>query len=522
MIVCRDCGQRNTDRDTFCGACGRFLEWTGERVAEKESPVLAEARAELVAPKKAWWRRTLDTMLGGPVDIEGREIDLTAEPGAAGSAGAKKGAVAAPAAAPKKAAPPPPPPPAKKKVGPPPPPTKKKTVAPPPGKTAAPAKAGSPAPPPGKSGSPAPPPGKADSSAKSGSPAPPAKSGSPAPPPGKADPPARSGAPAPPGKADSPAKSGSSVPPPAKSGSSASSAKAASAGDAAALVVPVEAAVEPDELPPTAAAVPARPKHRAAPTRKLRPGELICGECGEGNQPTRKFCARCGEALTNAERVRVPWWRRFRRRPAKVLKAGARPGRGGRGRKVTRTVFRRVRRYAFVVVLLFGLAAGFYPPLRTYVTQKFADLRQDVAGVVEQTMSPARPVGVTASAESPDHGGRLAFDQFANTYWAAPYVQNGLPSLTVDLGKPTTLARVIITSGAAADYTTKHRPSIVNLAYSNEKSDTFTLADTPKPQEFTLRNGLAAQTVRIQVLDVYPAEGGTEVAMAEIEFFSLT
>src|ERR1700722_2979677 len=31
MIVCRKCGYRNADDDTFCGTCGGFLEWTGEK-----------------------------------------------------------------------------------------------------------------------------------------------------------------------------------------------------------------------------------------------------------------------------------------------------------------------------------------------------------------------------------------------------------------------------------------------------------------------------------------------------------
>jgi len=32
VIVCKQCGHHNEDSDTFCGSCGRFLEWTGERV----------------------------------------------------------------------------------------------------------------------------------------------------------------------------------------------------------------------------------------------------------------------------------------------------------------------------------------------------------------------------------------------------------------------------------------------------------------------------------------------------------
>ena len=33
MIVCKECGFKNTDADSFCGACGGFLEWTGEKQA---------------------------------------------------------------------------------------------------------------------------------------------------------------------------------------------------------------------------------------------------------------------------------------------------------------------------------------------------------------------------------------------------------------------------------------------------------------------------------------------------------
>ena len=39
MIVCKSCGFRNTAADSFCGSCGAFLEWTGEKVeAPKPAP----------------------------------------------------------------------------------------------------------------------------------------------------------------------------------------------------------------------------------------------------------------------------------------------------------------------------------------------------------------------------------------------------------------------------------------------------------------------------------------------------
>ena len=39
MIRCRECGTINDETAGFCGGCGQFLEWTGERVdAEAGQP----------------------------------------------------------------------------------------------------------------------------------------------------------------------------------------------------------------------------------------------------------------------------------------------------------------------------------------------------------------------------------------------------------------------------------------------------------------------------------------------------
>ncbi len=46
MIVCKKCGFNNADADTFCGSCGAFLEWTGEKVVP---PALAEPVPETPA-----------------------------------------------------------------------------------------------------------------------------------------------------------------------------------------------------------------------------------------------------------------------------------------------------------------------------------------------------------------------------------------------------------------------------------------------------------------------------------------
>ncbi|GAB1513174.1 zinc ribbon domain-containing protein [Actinophytocola sp. KF-1] len=291
------------------------------------------------------------------------------------------------------------------------------------------------------------------------------------------------------------------------------------ANDAGALVVPVARLEE--ELPPQPEAPAAPVVTRAAPTRKVRPGEKVCPECGEGNQPVRKFCGRCGHSLAEAVVVRVPWWRRiFRRRGPKVLGAGKRPGNvavAGAGKRVLRFA----RRGFWVVLLVFSLLAGVYPPLRTTVVDWFQAARDKVTNAAEQTFNPVRPVAVTASAESPGHPGKAAVDQFTDTYWAAPWSRERGPLLTLDLGKPTTVVKLIVTSGAKNEFAARHRPSLVVLSYSNEKSDTVLVRDTPEPQEFTLSNGIGAREVRVQVLDVYPAEGATEVALTELELFAI-
>ena len=50
MIVCKKCGFNNSDADAFCGSCGAFLEWTGEKVAPAPAPEPAHVAPEPAAP----------------------------------------------------------------------------------------------------------------------------------------------------------------------------------------------------------------------------------------------------------------------------------------------------------------------------------------------------------------------------------------------------------------------------------------------------------------------------------------
>jgi hypothetical protein len=103
---------------------------------------------------------------------------------------------------------------------------------------------------------------------------------------------------------------------------------------AAPQAAPVEGQLPQPRPLETTAPVSARTARRAIrktqPTRQLQPGELICGECGEGNAPARKFCKRCGHSLASAETVRRPVWKKlWPTKKVKTLEVGERPGRAG-------------------------------------------------------------------------------------------------------------------------------------------------------------------------------------------------
>ena len=59
--------------------------------------------------------------------------------------------------------------------------------------------------------------------------------------------------------------------------------------------------------------------------RPPKPGDLVCGECWQGNDPARKSCSRCGYTLSEAEVAGAqvtedPWWRRTHNRRCRKIK----------------------------------------------------------------------------------------------------------------------------------------------------------------------------------------------------------
>jgi hypothetical protein len=297
-----------------------------------------------------------------------------------------------------------------------------------------------------------------------------------------------------------------------------------------ALVAPVSKAepappAEPVERVPQAARPKAPAVTRTAPERKLRPGDLICGACGEGNLPTRKFCGRCGESLATAEVVSAPWWRRlFRRRGPKVVTAA----KHGKRKRTTfgfgdaaRRVYRVARVVVGVVVLLGGVLYAAYPPFRTTINGEITGVKQDVTQKVDTVFVPVHASKVVASASAKGHPVSLAVDEVLNTYWQAPAAQGEFPSLTLTFQHPVTLERMIVHSGVPAAYTAHGRPSQLVLIYSNQESESLDLKDTSKPQTVNISHALRVSSVRLEVASTYSGGKPPDVAISEIELFAL-
>jgi hypothetical protein len=290
------------------------------------------------------------------------------------------------------------------------------------------------------------------------------------------------------------------------------------------LVVPIvdRGLEQPDEVTPQVSRPRPAPVKRTAPTARPRPGELICGECGEGNTATRKFCRRCGHSLAEAAVVKIRWWRRLRRKP-RTLAAGSRPRRPGDGkaRRAVQTSVRRARAAIGVMMLAFAALAGFYPPVRTLVTQQVGNVKHKIEGVAETALTPVRPVSVKGPQVSADHPSKAAFDTFANTSWIALWDRNKEPALTVQLDHPVALRKVIVTNGDSKNFAASIRPATLVFKYSNEKSDIVQLTDQPKPQEVTLTHAVGVSSFTVTVINIYPAQDAKALALSEIELFGL-
>ena len=453
MIVCKQCGHHNEDSDTFCGSCGKFLEWTGERV------VAAEPEPEPPPPAPEPEPAHL-----GFIDRMKQAVGLEENGPVPASEAATTPTVAPPAPTPPRA----------------------------PLVTAAPVTAA----------------------------AAPVASAPVAPPPAVASPPPTS----PPSRPEFVAT------PPAGPAPPAPATPAYSGGLFAPVTHPV-AAPGPDEplsrRPTAVAPTVTRPRPAARtmePPTRHRPGDLICGQCGEGNDPVRHFCRRCGTSLDEAIAVRLPWHRRLFNRVfhPRTREAGWRPQRVGRP-NVLGMVFRLVRLAILALIVVGLLAFLFVPPFHNLVVDRATSAFTAVRKIVHPNYDAVHPTGASASTSIAGHLPGLAIDNATNTYWAA-LARDKAPELTIKFGGPVDLAEIGFTSGAsgtapADQFVNQPRPKQVHLVFSDGSTTDIALKDDSKAVFYPV-NARQVTYVQIHVLSTYLPEGASpsSVAITEVEF----
>ena len=295
---------------------------------------------------------------------------------------------------------------------------------------------------------------------------------------------------------------------------------------------------EPTELAPQIARARAIAVTKTAPSRRLQPGDLICGTCGEGNPSTRRFCSRCGSSLIEAVRVRESWWRRLlrklmpRRGPKVVALGKVSYGQQEAGtsaphlakprfdfKHTLRRTLRTVRLVVSVVVLVGGLLFAAYPPFRHAVATRFDSLKSRVTNDIGTNLSPVHAATVTADATSDGSSPLNAADELLNTYWLAPWSSSAEPTLTFTFTHHVTLKRMILHAGATNNFVQFGRPSQLILKFSNGESVTLVPQDTPQAQQISISHADLITSVQIKVAGINPGAAGSDVAITEIEFF---
>lgn len=292
---------------------------------------------------------------------------------------------------------------------------------------------------------------------------------------------------------------------------------------------PAGAAAGRSAAPPPGAIKPAAPQARpkpkpAPPTRELQTGDLICGECGEGNVNTRKFCRRCGCSLVDAEVVApppVPWWKRpFVRKPTEFT-AGERPMRRGGTDPAKPNTGSRLKKGVKVAgaVVAVGVVFGLIGPWRSSVTGLFSSAKR----TVKPTFDPVHPVAVRATSEAKDHPAAHATDGISNTYWAEAAKGKGEgQALVLQFDPPVDIGKIGILSGASGkpeEFLAQPRPKTLHLIFSDGTTTDLFLKDTAKFQSFDVKTK-QVNRVEVQIAAVYSSvQGGQDGAIAELEFY---
>lgn len=311
--------------------------------------------------------------------------------------------------------------------------------------------------------------------------------------------------------------------PPAVAAPAASSAAVAappSPAPVVSVVAPRPADIPAAVLPQAVAPAPERPRQApktdTATGQRYKPGDLICGQCGAGNSPERHFCQRCGANLSAAAVVKTPWYRKLfpARSPAA---AGARHAGAPVQRAWSGAAFRII---ALGVVAAVVLAYFVVPPIHVKVNDTVASAYAAAHKKFQPTIYREAAFQATASSQLAIHPARLTIDHITGTYWAANTATDKQPWIRFTFASPVDLDEVLITTGAANDYTALARPQKVHVIFSDKSTADITFKDDPNPQTYDL---VAHQVtyVEFHIVTIYPSAQSPDVAINEVEFVKI-
>ncbi len=289
----------------------------------------------------------------------------------------------------------------------------------------------------------------------------------------------------------------------------------------------VPSAVQPGATTPVKPSAPTQKSRpvKQPPSRAILPGDLVCGECGEGNPPARNFCSRCGSTLKDAVIAKRKWWQRLiPKRRRKSLEAGARPWKAADGGTKQRRkggklgkLYAKLRPVVAGALLLVGLVVGVTPNLREKVTDKAADTKNSIMSKLQPHYVPLAPIDIRATAEEPDSPGSNVIDGNTVTGWLAP---DGTvePTLVVRFDEPFDLERIQVWNGAAEGYKDHDRPSQLHFVFDTGQSFDLTIDDIPDPKEYEIKNGGGVREIEVHVVGTYSSLANHAVGLREIEF----
>jgi hypothetical protein len=260
-----------------------------------------------------------------------------------------------------------------------------------------------------------------------------------------------------------------------------------------------------------------RPKvQKQAPSRTVRPGDLVCGECGEGNEPARKFCRRCGASLAEIVPEKKPGFfkRLFTRKPKEAAAAGSRPTRGGGGGS---DVGRKARlakgkalgglasaRAMLALLAMVGIGVGLVLPRpRSFITGVPNRVQNLISPVlIDAKSNPARAIATSNQPDAP-----RAVNLITNDHWA-PDPGDREPAVAAVWDEPTRIDELRVYSGIQVDeksFPANPRPKDVFFQILDDQ-DTITtkqvrLEDVPEQKfGFSFSNVVS---VRAEILSCY-------------------